>query len=247
MFYPEITRDGSVLVEALVAPARGLAAVAERRRSLAAIVAATIAALAFSAAAVPNTDFTRTASAVLDRSPKAAEMTPHDREEAIALAQKLGAIGLWANGAAAAAIAAVAAAAALWAAFRVAGTGPGFRPTLAVAAHGLLPFALAKVLAIPAILARAPVAAEDLARILPSSPAALLPASASPALAAALGGIDLFALWGLALVALGMSRVSGASRARSAVVVAALWIAYVAVLRVAPAAAAAALGVRGGA
>lgn len=247
MLSPEITRDGSVLALALVAPSRGLDAVVERRRAALALAAATVAALAFAAAAAPRTDFARAAAAALDRSPKAAEMTPHDREEAIAVAQKVGAIGLWATAVTGPALAALAAAAALWAAFRVAGARPEFRPTLAVAAHGLLPAALAKLLAIPAVLARAPLAAEDLGRLLPSSPAALLPPTASPALAAALAGLDVFALWGLALVALGMARFSGASRARSAAVVAVLWIAYVAVLRVAPAAAAAALGVRGGA
>jgi hypothetical protein len=238
----ELGRDGSVLLSTLARPARGVTDAADRRRSLAALLAATLAALAFAWVAVPRTDFETAASAALDRGPKAAEMTPHEREEALATARKLGTVGLYAGAALGPTLAALGAAAVLWLAFRVAGGRPGFAPTLAVAAHGLLPLAIASLLAIPAVLVRAPVPAAELEALLPSSLAALLPAGRPGPLAAAAAGIDLFALWAAFLVALGMARAAGTTRVRAFAVVGVLWLSQLALLKVVPAAAAAARG-----
>ncbi|HEY6098526.1 MAG TPA: YIP1 family protein [Anaeromyxobacter sp.] len=247
MIASEIAVDGNVIARTLATPSIGLAAAVERRRSLTAVAMATLAALAFAAAAVPRIDFERAAAREIDRAPKAAEMTPHDREEALATARKVGQVAGWAGAATAPALFALGAALALFAAFRVAGTRPGFRDTFAVAAHGLLPIWLGKVLAIPAVLARAPVQADEVDRLLPSSAAALLPAGAPTALAGALGAADLFALWAAALVAAGMARASGSSRRRAGLVVAILYLSWIAVARVAlPALAAAGPGPKGG-
>lgn len=243
----EIAIDGAVIARTLASPSVGLASAVDRRRSLTALALGTAAALAFAAAAVPRIDHERAAARALDRGPKAAEMTPHDREEALATARKLGQISGWAGAATGPALTALGAAVALFLAFRVAGTRPAFRETFAVAAHGLLPLWLAKLLAIPAALARAPIPAEEADRLLPSSLAALLPAGASPALGGALGAVDLFALWAAALVAAGMARATGASRRRAFAVVAVLYLAWIAVARVAlPSLAAAGPGPRGG-
>jgi hypothetical protein len=229
----DLASDGTVIARTLSSPVFGLASAVERRRSLTALAAATLAALVFAAVAMPRVDHERAAARELDRRPKAAEMTPHDREEALATARKVGQIGGWTGAATGPVLSALGAAAALFLAFRVAGTRPAARETFAVAAHGLLPLWLAKLLAVPAVLARAPVPAEELDRLLPSSAAALLPAGAPAALARALSGLDLFALWAAALVAAGMARASGASRRRAAVVVGLLYVSWVAVVRVA--------------
>lgn len=237
----ELAIDGKVIARTLWAPALGLGAAVERRRGLAAVLLGTFAALAFAAAAVPRVDYESAAAAKLARAPKAAEMTPHDREEALVTARKIGEIGGWAGAIAGPALQALGLAAALFLAFRVAGTRPAFRETFAVAAHGLLPVWLAGVLAVPAALARAPIPADQVGSLLPSSPASLLPPGAPPALAGALGALDLFALWAVALVATGMARASGASRRRAAAVTIVLYLAWVALVRIAlPAAAAAA-------
>ncbi len=229
----ELAGDGAVIARTLAAPAAGLAAAVARRRSLTALVASTLAALAFAAVAVPRVDHDRAAAAKIDRGPKAAEMTPHAREEAFATARKVGALAAWAGAAAGPTLAALGAAAALFLAFRVAGTRPPFRETFAASAHGLLPIWLSSLLAIPAVLSHAPVPVEDLATLLPSSAAALLPRGAPAAIVGALGGVDLFALWAVALVATGMARASGASRRRAAVVTLVLYAAWVAIARVA--------------
>lgn len=242
----ELAGDGTVIARTLVAPAFGLAKVVERRRSLAALAVSTLAALAFAWVAVPRLDYERAAAARLERDPKAAELTPHARQEALATARKVGEIAGWARAALGPALAALGAAAALFVGFRVAGARPPFRETFAVASHGLLPVWLGALLALPAVIAHAPVRVEDLGRLLPSSPAALLPEGAPAALAAALGALDLFALWSLALVAAGMARASGASLRRSAAVTAILWAAFVAVVGVALPALAAAGAPAGG-
>lgn len=231
----EITTDGAVLLHAMAAPDVGFGRVAERRRVGLALALATAASLLTAAVVVPRVDH---GAAALrgDGSRGAAERTESQRQEAALTARKLGHITGWAGAALLPSALAVAAAGALFAGFRVAGTRPGFRPTLAVTAHGLLPVWLGGLLAIPAAIVHAPVPPEDVPRLVPSSLAALLPARAPPPLVAALSSLDLFALWALALIVVGMARASGASRTRALVVTLILFAAYVALLKVVPAA-----------
>jgi hypothetical protein len=235
---PEIALDGSVILETFVAPGRGLARAVERRRSLVALLLATALSLGFAAVAAPRLDVGPAVIARLDRDPEGVEMTPHQREEAIATARKVAAVGVWAGSALFPTLLAVLGAASLWLGFRVAGASPGFRPTLSVVAHGMLPVWAGQLLAVPALLVRGTVGTEDLARLLPSSPAAFLPPGAPPTALAALGALDLFHLWAVALVAAGMARLSGTTRRRAAAVTLVLGAAYVALFEVAPAAAA---------
>jgi hypothetical protein len=227
-------------VQTLVAPARAFDRLAARPRTLLALGVATLASLAFAATAVPRIDFDAAATRALEMGPQAAEMTPHQLEEAVIQARKVGAIATWFGAALGPSLAILGATLALWLAFKLAGTRPALKATLAVAAHGLLPVFLAPLLALPALLLRAPIGADELPRLLPSSLAALLPAGASPVLAAALASVDLFGLWALALLAIGMVRVAGTTRTRVALVMGLLWVAQVGVLKVMPAAAVAA-------
>lgn len=239
----DLTEDGAVLVAALTAPGRGLAAAATRGRTLTALLAATLASLLVALVTVPRTDFTRDTAARLGA--EAATMTPHQLEEAEAQAAKLGAVVGYAGAGLGPALAILGTGLACWLAFKVAGTRPGLKATMAVSAHALLPLAVAKLLTLPAVLLQAPLAAADVPRLLPSSLAALLPAGASPLALAAASSLDLFSLWALALLALGMARVAGASRLRAGLVVAVLWSAQVAFLVVGPVALQA--GAKGGA
>lgn len=231
----DITADGSALLHALASPDQGFGRVTERRRVGLALAVATAAALVTAAVVLPRVDFG--AAALRDRrTPAGEERTEGELLEAAITARKLGQIVGWAGAALLPSALAVGAAGALFAGFRVAGTRPDFKATLAVTAHGLLPVWLGKLLAIPAAVTHAPVPPEDVSRLVPSSLAALLPASAPPPLAAALSALDLFALWALALVVVGMARASGGSRARSLAVTVTLFAAYVALLKVVPAA-----------
>jgi hypothetical protein len=229
----ELLQDGTVIARALAAPAR-IVDVPERRRVLTALALATVASLLFAAVAVPRIDYEAAAQTRM-RGPEAQELTQFQREEAVATTRKLGHITGWAVATLAPSLLALGAAVALLAGFRVAGTRPGFKETFAVAAHGMLPVWLGGLLAIPAAVARAPIPPDDLPRLLPSSLAALVPRAAPP-LVAALSAVDLFALWAVVLVATGMARAAGASRARAFTVTLVLFAAYVALLKVVPAA-----------
>lgn len=249
----EIAVDGTVLVQTLTTPARGLGAAVGRRRIAFALAVATAASLATAAVVVPRVDYAAAATAKLDRVPPPGggggeeggeELTPYQREEAIATTRKLGEIAGWTLAALAPSLISLGAALFLFLGFRVAGTSPGFRTTLAVTAHGMLPVWLGGLLAIPAAFAHAPIPPADVGRLLPSSLAAFAPHGAAAPLLAALSAFDLFALWAAALVAFGMARASGAARARAITVTAILFLAYVALLKVVPAALAGGSGPR---
>lgn len=230
----DLSEDGAVLVAALTAPGRGLAQAASRQRLLTALLAATLASLLVAMVTVPRIDFAK--GAAVGRGPEAAAMTPHQLEEAEAQAAKVGAIAGYAGAGFGPAFAMLGTGLACWLAFKVAGAKPGFKASMAVSVHALLPLFLARLLTLPAVLVRAPLAAGDLAGLLPSSAAALLPPGASPLALAAASSLDLFALWAVALLVIGMARVSGASRRRAAVVVVILWCAQIAFFKLAPAA-----------
>jgi hypothetical protein len=249
MTLSQLREDGAAAVAVFTAPRRALDLVVARRRSLVAILIATAASLLFAAAAVPRLDFEKAATRKLEMAPAAdaAEMTPFQREEAIEQARKVGSIGVYAGSAFAPAFSVLAAAFFLWLAFKVAGTAPPFKGTMAVTAHGLLPLMLSPLLELPAIFQKAPVDPVALSRLLPSNLAFYLPAGATSVLVAAASSVDLFSFWSLALLALGMARLSGASPRRAAIVVGLLWLAQVGLLRIAPTALAAASGMARGA
>jgi hypothetical protein len=236
----DLALDGSVLLATLTRPAHGLQAVTARRRSLVALLVATLASLLFTAAAVPRLDFSRAGPPGGPGGQAAEELTPHQQEEARAQAAKIGAVAGYANALLGPALVVLGTALALWLAFKVAGTKPELKTTVAVSAHAFLPLFLAQLLALPALLLRAPLAPQDLASLLPSSLASFLPPGGSPIAAALASSLDLFTLWTVALLVLGMARAAGASRLRAAVVVGVLWAAQIALLKIAPAAAAAA-------
>jgi len=233
----DLALDGTVLVATLTRPDHGLTAVASRRRSLTALAVATLASLLFTAVAVPRIDFGREAGR---GGPQAEELTPHQLEEARVQAAKIGAVAGYANALLGPVLLVLGSALALWLAFKVAGTRPGLKGTVAVAAHAFLPLFLAQLLAVPAVLMKAPLAVQELPKLLPSSLASLLPPGASPVLTALASSADLFTLWAVVLLVIGMAKVAGATRLRAATVVALLWAAQIALLKIAPAAAAAA-------
>jgi hypothetical protein len=96
----------------------------------------------------------------------------------------------------------------------------------------MLPLSLKSLLSIPALLRQEAIPADELGNQLPSSLAALAPDAAASRLLL-LSAFDLFSLWSLVLVALGMAHVAQVSKARSAVVTLALGGGYVALFHLA--------------
>jgi hypothetical protein len=227
----DLAQDGSVIWTTLAEPGRGLAQAVSRRRATTALLVATLATLVSTAVIVPQLDIEKAAAQKLGP-----EMTQHEREEALVTARKLETVKQWAGAATAPTALAFLAACFLYLGFWVGGARPGFVETFTVTAHGMLPAWLKHLLFVPAALAQGPVAPADVAKLLPSSLAAFLPASLPPAALAAAGALDLFTLWALYLTGSGMARAAGTSRRRAFVITVVLFVAYVALFKIVPAA-----------
>jgi len=218
----------------LLHPSTELPRAAEERRYWVPLLFATAAALLFSIVAVPRIDFERAAADALDRSEGAAQMTPHDRETKLEQARKVAALAAYSGAAFGTGLTALLAAFWVWMAFKVVGGAkPGFAQTFTVMCWALLPGAFEALLAIPALLLRGTLLPEQLGSLLPSNLGILLPAGASGPLSSFLGAVDLFSLWAVWIVVAGMAGVAKVSRRRALVTVTVLWLAYVAVFRVA--------------
>ena len=102
-----------------------------------------------------------------------------------------------------------------------------FRQMLAVVSHGWLPHALANVIAIPILFAKEPTDV-DLQNIVPMSNLSLLfsPTEQHKAYLAA-SSIDLFSFWVIFLLVLGISRITGKSKASALPIVLIPWALFV--------------------
>jgi hypothetical protein len=221
----DLLTDARNALRTLWAPDRAFAALAARPRVAAALAICTAAALVAAAVTVPRTDFGDGLDPAAEQQGAggaAPEPTEYERAQAHETAGKVGALRTWAAAALGPTVTALGVALALVLAFWVAGAPVSYRPTLAVVSHAALPLALRALLGAPVALFLGRFPASEAGALLRSSAAGLLPAAAPP-LHAALGALDLFTLWTLALTALGMARLSGASRARSALATALPW------------------------
>ncbi|HEY7726689.1 MAG TPA: YIP1 family protein [Anaeromyxobacteraceae bacterium] len=217
--------DLRTFADVFTAPPRGLAAAADRRSVAAPLLAATAAALVFAGALVPRLDPGRAALEQLERSGKVAELTPAQLADALASARKMGAVMGWAGAALGPAAVALATALFLWVGLRVAGARPAFAPALSVAAWSGLPVALGRLLGVPGALRAEAVAPGDVARLLPWNLAHWIPETTRGPAAALAASVDLFGLWGLALLVVGAAQVAAVTRPRAAAVVLSLWAA----------------------
>lgn len=223
---------GRLVADTLWTPTRGLGEVAARKSVVPALLVTTIAALLNAAVMTTRLDTSAAVEQQLERSGAAASMTPHEREEKLESARKIGVVGAYAGAALMPSLTALAIAVALWLAFAVASKRPSFGATFAVAAYGQLPLAVKSLAVIPALLARDAVLVWEVPRLLPSHLGTLLGPGRPGPLAALLASVDLFSLWAVALTAIGMHAVSGVSRTRAAVVTVVMWASYVAVFQV---------------
>lgn len=218
----------------LLSPKEGMAMALERRSTALPLLVATVCSLALTVAVAPRVDWSSGVRTQLEEAGVASRMTPHELEEAAQKAATLAVVAEYLGSALGSLFAAAAIAAVLWAASRVVGGSPSLRACFAVAAWSRLPIALGHALAIPAALHGSALRPVDLSRLLPSNAAFFLPAERWGAPLELAASVDLFSLWALALVVLGVAQVGGFPRARALGLVATLWLAYVAVFRLAP-------------
>jgi hypothetical protein len=219
----------------LWSPARALGQARDGRRFAWALALSTAASLAVAGASAARLDYDRGAAAKVDSGESAAKMTPHEREEAIASAVKVSRLGTVLSGGLGPAASVLAAAFFLWLALIVAGGKPGFAATFAITAHAFLPLALRDLLTLPALLRHEGLTPQDLPGLLPSNLGAWLVDPAAPLgpRASLLGALDLFSLWALALLAVGLAPAARVSSLRSSTAVAVMWAAWLAVFAVA--------------
>jgi hypothetical protein len=115
-----------------------------------------------------------------------------------------------------------------WGLANVAGGEIGFKRSLAVTAHGLMPNAVSSLLTIPVILGRQEIeVAEAQNGLLASHLAVFAPEDAPAWLTALLARVDLFSLWTLALLVIGFAIVARLSKGAAVGVVALLWLLWV--------------------
>lgn len=116
-------------------------------------------------------------------------------------------------------------------AFQLAGAPLPFRRSLSVTLHGLLPLAVASLLAIPVVATRSKVTPESLrsGAFLASNPGFFAPAGTGPVLRALLSSLDLFSLWSVILLVLGFRIATGTSRRNATWIVVGAWCVGVAV------------------
>jgi hypothetical protein len=224
-----------ILFGALAEPQRALPAAVERRSALLPILAATVASLALAATVATRADVEGAVLQRLSSGPQADQISPHDLAEKVEQGRKLAVASGYAVALGGPAATAALAALGLALGFRLAGARPSLRASFSAASWGLLPGGLRALLTIPAVIRLAPVRPDDVPRLLPSSLAALLPtgAAASGPLGLAAAALDLFSLWAVVIAGLGMAEAAQVPRRRAIALTAVLFVASVAVFRVA--------------
>lgn len=119
-------------------------------------------------------------------------------------------------------------AAVFWGLANAAGGEIGFKRSLAVSLHGLMPNAVSSLLTIPVILGRREIdPAEAQHGLLASHLGALAPDDAPAWLAALLARVDLFSLWSLALLVLGFVVVARLSKGAAIAIVLLAWLFWI--------------------
>lgn len=119
----------------------------------------------------------------------------------------------------------------LWGLLTLLGGTINYKTSLAVALHAMMPFAVAGLLTIPVVMARAEVSMEEMqsGSVLSSNLAALAPEDASPVVMALLSSVDVFSIWVVVLLVLGYHVAAKVSIGKSATAVLVLWIVGVAI------------------
>src|SRR6478672_2073611 len=83
------------VVSTVVSPSRGLAAAADERRFVLPLLLATLIALGFTLTMQPRLDYDQMISQQLEHSERGAQMSPHEREQAVEMGKKFGAVSAY--------------------------------------------------------------------------------------------------------------------------------------------------------
>src|SRR5262252_9294294 len=212
------------LVGTFVSPVRTFAAIAARPTFLAPLVLWTAMSFLVSELVLSRTDWR--AVVVENAARREAKMTEKEIDKAVETSQRLKWLFELFAAAAPAVIAGITAGA-LWIGCQAFGWELRFRQAFGVVAHAFLPGVAAAVVLLALLWGRSTIDPNAIDDVLRTSPAFLVDRKADKTLHSLLASLDVLSLWSMALMTLGLSSATGASRGRVAALVLSLWGLYV--------------------
>jgi hypothetical protein len=214
------------LLGALIAPGKTFDSIAQRPTWVLAMLLHLVLAVGVGYLAVQHTDIGATTRQAIEKSGRT--LTPEQVDQQVEMAEKIAKIaGPVAPFVFVPAMFLVVALV-YWLGMRLVGGELRYPASLSVALHGMLPQAVAALLALPLMLNHGLYTQDELRRgVVASSFAFLAPEGASPAFVALLGSLDVFTFWSLGLLILGYRRAGRASATATSGVVLAVWVIYV--------------------
>ena len=116
-----------------------------------------------------------------------------------------------------------------WGAFTLAGGELGFKRSLAVVSHGMVPVVVSTILSIPIILGIDKIGADvaEQGSYLKSNLAAFAPEGANAVVLNLLSHLDVFSIWTLVLLIIGFAWCAKVKQSTSAITVILLWLVYI--------------------
>ena len=214
------------LIGVIVAPGKTFRSIAERPTWLVAFLVVILSPVIPAIIAMPKMDWEGITKSQLER---ADVQLPQDQlEKRIEITEKVGpyfayaapvffAIGL------------LLFALTFWGAFTLAGGELGFKRSLAVVSHGMVPVVVSTILSIPIILGIDKIGADvaEQGSYLKSNLAAFAPEGANAVMLNLLSHLDVFSLWTLVLLIIGFAACAKVKQSTSAITVILLWLVYV--------------------
>ena len=118
-----------------------------------------------------------------------------------------------------------------WGAFTLAGGELGFKRSLAVVSHGMMPVVVSTLLSLPIIIGLDKIGADVAAQgsYLKSNLAAFAPEGANAVVLNLLSHLDVFSIWTLVLLIIGFAICGKVKQSTSAITVVLLWLVYCAI------------------
>lgn len=214
------------LIGVIVAPGKTFRAIAERPTWLVAFLVVVLSPVIPTMIAVPKMDWEGITKAQLER---ADVQLPQDQlDKRIEITEKVGPYFAYAApiffG-----IGLLLFALVFWGAFTLAGGDLGFKRSLAVVSHGMVPVVVSTILSIPIILGIDKIGADiaEQGSYLKSNLAAFAPEGANAVVLNLLSHLDVFSLWSLVLFIIGFTWCAKVKQSTSAITVILLWLLYV--------------------
>jgi hypothetical protein len=216
------------LIGALVSPIATFRSLAERPTWLPAMLVVCLIGVVPGIIAGPKIDWEDVVRQQVERSGQ--DLTGQQLDQAVAMWEKIGP-ALTYIGPAMLAAAILVFSLIFWGAFTMAGGQPGFKRSLAVVCHAMMPLAVSALLSIPVVASLDSIGGAQLesGSYLQSSAAALASEDTGPVLLALLSKLDVFTLWTIVLTAIGFRFAAKVPPRTAAITSGLLWICYVAI------------------